>query len=116
MGISVQSISKSFGSFHAVDDVSLEIKMGSLVALLGPSGSGKLTSLRMIAGLERPDQGEIWLTSENATDRSVQDRSIGFVFQHHALFKDFKQLELERYQTVFVKPKKLKPFLALAMP
>lgn len=87
MGIVVENISKHYGTFHAVNDVSLEIKTGSLVALLGPSGSGKSTLLRMIAGLETPDAGEIWLVGENATRRSVQDRNIGFVFQHYALFK-----------------------------
>jgi sulfate transport system ATP-binding protein len=87
MGITVQNVSKHFGSFHAVDDVNLEIPTGKLVALLGPSGSGKSTLLRMIAGLEQPDSGEIWLTGENATHRSVQNRGIGFVFQHYALFK-----------------------------
>jgi sulfate transport system ATP-binding protein len=87
MGITVRNVSKHFGSFHAVDDVNLEIPTGKLVALLGPSGSGKSTLLRMIAGLENPDSGEIWLTGENATHRSVQNRGIGFVFQHYALFK-----------------------------
>ena len=87
MGIVVENVSKQFGSFKAVDQVSVEVESGSLVALLGPSGSGKSTLLRLIAGLELPDSGRILLTGKDATYQSVQERNIGFVFQHYALFK-----------------------------
>jgi sulfate transport system ATP-binding protein len=87
VSIVVENVSKLFGSFQAVDQVNLEIQSGSLVALLGPSGSGKSTLLRLISGLETPDIGNIWITGKNATHQSVQDRNIGFVFQHYALFK-----------------------------
>jgi sulfate/thiosulfate transport system ATP-binding protein len=87
VGIIVEDVSKQFGNFQAVSQVSLKIESGTLIALLGPSGSGKSTLLRLISGLETPDSGKIWLTGEDATHRSVQDRNIGFVFQHYALFK-----------------------------
>ncbi len=87
VGIVVEHVSKRFGDFQAVNDVSLDIPSGSLVALLGASGSGKSTLLRLIAGLEMPDQGRILLTGKDATYQSVQERRIGFVFQHYALFK-----------------------------
>jgi sulfate transport system ATP-binding protein len=87
MEIVVENVSKQFGSFQALDQVNLEIKRGSLVSLLGPSGSGKSTLLRVIAGLEAPDTGKILITGNDATRKSVQDRNIGFVFQHYALFK-----------------------------
>lgn len=87
MGIAVSHVAKHYGDFRAVDDVSLTIESGSLVALLGPSGSGKSTLLRIIAGLELPDSGTISLIGRDATHQKVQERNIGFVFQHYALFK-----------------------------
>jgi sulfate transport system ATP-binding protein len=87
MTISLQNIRKSFGSFVAVNDVSLTIPTGELVALLGPSGSGKTTLLRVIAGLETPDSGSVQLDGKDVVRLSVARRGIGFVFQHYALFR-----------------------------
>jgi sulfate transport system ATP-binding protein len=87
MSIGIRNISKRFGSFQALDDVSVEIETGSLTALLGPSGSGKSTLLRIIAGLEQPDSGAIGLGGEDATILTPQKRGVGFVFQHYAAFK-----------------------------
>jgi sulfate transport system ATP-binding protein len=87
VSIHVRNVSKRFGDFSAVDDVTLDVEGGSLTALLGPSGSGKSTLLRIIAGLEVPDQGEIIISGEDATSVRVQDRNVGFVFQHYAAFK-----------------------------
>jgi sulfate transport system ATP-binding protein len=85
--IEIQALTKSFGSFTAVDDVSFVAEDGKITALLGPSGSGKSTALRMIAGLERPDSGRITIAGEDQTRTSVQERRVGFVFQHYALFR-----------------------------
>jgi sulfate transport system ATP-binding protein len=87
MSIEIRNVSKRFGTFQAVDDVSLDVDGGSLTALLGPSGSGKSTLLRIIAGLEWPDTGEIRLAGEDATELTPQKRGVGFVFQHYAAFK-----------------------------
>ena len=87
MSILVRNVSKSFGDFVAVDNVSLEVESGSLTALLGPSGSGKSTLLRIIAGLETPDAGEILLAEKDATALAPQKRNVGFVFQDYALFE-----------------------------
>jgi sulfate/thiosulfate transport system ATP-binding protein len=87
MSISARGISKKFGDFVALDDVSVEVAAGSLTALLGPSGSGKSTLLRVIAGLEQPDGGSVFIEGKNVTGQAPQQRGIGFVFQHYAAFK-----------------------------
>jgi sulfate transport system ATP-binding protein len=85
--IEVSKIVKRFGDFTALDGVSVDVPTGSLTALLGPSGSGKSTLLRVIAGLERPDEGEIKLDGNDVTRVAPQARGVGFVFQHYAAFK-----------------------------
>jgi sulfate transport system ATP-binding protein len=87
MSITVKNVSKSFGTFLALNDVSLEVPAGELLALLGPSGSGKTTLLRIISGLEVADRGHVLYHDEDVTDAAVRDRNVGFVFQHYALFR-----------------------------
>jgi sulfate transport system ATP-binding protein len=108
MSIEVQHVSKRFGAFDALKDISFSVPAGQLVALLGPSGGGKTTMLRIIAGLEAPDAGTVLLEGEDATDQSARQRGVGFVFQHYALF---------RHMTVFeniafglrVRPRRVRP-------
>jgi sulfate transport system ATP-binding protein len=108
MSIEIRDVHKRFGAFQAFKHVSLSMPSGELVALLGPSGCGKTTLLRIIAGLERPDAGQILFHGEDITDRHVREREVGFVFQHYALF---------RHMTVFdnvafgltVKPRHTRP-------
>ena len=87
MTVTVQNVAKAYGVYPALNDVSLRVEDRAFVALLGPSGSGKTTLLRVIAGLERPDAGRIMFGGEDVTAQPVQDRGIGFVFQHYALFR-----------------------------
>ncbi len=93
MSIEVRNVTKTFGAFTAVDDVSLLVPDGELVALLGPSGSGKTSLLRIIAGLERPDRGQVLFEGQDATRRDARDRRVGFVFQHYALFRHMNVFE-----------------------
>src|SRR6185436_10024818 len=85
--ISATGVTKRFGDFVALDDVSLDVPEGSLTALLGPSGSGKSTLLRIIAGLEVPDSGDVAIDGASQTAVPARKREIGFVFQHYAAFK-----------------------------
>src|SRR6058998_2874225 len=87
MAIIVRNVSKSFGDFPALTDVSVDIPAGSLTALLGPSGGGKSTLLRVIAGLEQPDEGVVEIDGVDLTRLPPQRRNVGFVFQHYAAFK-----------------------------
>ncbi|RYG75451.1 sulfate/molybdate ABC transporter ATP-binding protein [bacterium] len=86
MKITVRDITKSYGAFTALKNVTLEVPEGKLVALLGPSGSGKTTLLRVIAGLEAPDSGSVLYENDDVTRRAAKERNVGFVFQHYALF------------------------------
>lgn len=109
MSIDICNINKQFGQFRALNEINLAINSGELVALLGPSGCGKTTLLRIIAGLEKPDSGQIVFHGEGVSVHDVRDRNVGFVFQHYALF---------RHMTVFdnvafglrMKPRSIRPF------
>ena len=108
MSITIRNIHKSFGSFSALNNVSLDVNSGELVALLGPSGCGKTSLLRIIAGLENPDAGSIHFHGEDATDRNVRDRQVGFVFQHYALFRHMTVFENVAFG-LRVRPKETRP-------
>jgi len=108
MSIEIRNVNKQFGDFHALRDVSLDIQSGELVALLGPSGCGKTTLLRIIAGLETPDQGSILFSGEDTTDVHVRERQVGFVFQHYALFRHMTVFENVAFG-LRVKPKRQRP-------
>lgn len=108
MSIAIRNVTKTFGSFHALDDLSLDIDSGELVALLGPSGCGKTTLLRIIAGLEQADSGQVLFEGEDATDIHVRKRQVGFVFQHYALFRHMTVFENVAFG-LKVRPRAVRP-------
>ncbi|MCW5621596.1 MAG: sulfate ABC transporter ATP-binding protein [Burkholderiales bacterium] len=108
MSIEVSNIAKRFGTFTALDHVSLHFPSGQLVALLGPSGCGKTTLLRIIAGLETPDSGSVLFHGEDASAQDVRQRQVGFVFQHYALFRHMSVFENVAFG-LRVKPRAQRP-------
>src|SRR5271170_4623528 len=108
MSIALRGVTKRFGEYAAVEAIDLDVPTGALMALLGPSGCGKTTLLRIIAGLETPDEGTVYFDGQDATLWPIGDRKVGFVFQHYALF---------RHMTVFdnvafglqIKPRRERP-------
>ncbi len=108
MSIEIRNIAKRFGNFVALDNINLDIPTGELVALLGPSGCGKTTLLRIIAGMETPDQGDILFSGAEATHLHARERNVGFVFQHYALFRHMTVFENVAFG-LRVKPRKERP-------
>lgn len=108
MSIQIQQVSKSFGTFHALNDISIDIESGELIALLGPSGSGKTTLLRILAGLESLDEGVIRFDGQNITNVHPKERQVGFVFQHYALFRHMTVFDNVAYG-LKVRPRKTRP-------
>jgi len=111
MSIEVRNVTKKFGTFTAVDDVSVTVPAGELVALLGPSGSGKTSLLRIIAGLETPDAGTVFFEGEDQAQRDVRVRRVGFVFQHYALFRHMTVFENVAFG-LRVRPRASRPSVA----
>src|SRR5947207_11378255 len=107
MSIEIKNVSKAFGPFEALRNVTLTVGDAEMVALLGPSGSGKTTLLRIIAGLDSPDTGSILLNGEDATHRGAGERGVGFVFQHYALFRHMTVMENVGFG-LRVQPRKLR--------
>src|ERR1700719_3405828 len=108
MSIEIQNVSKRFGAFEALNNITFSVPAGQLVALLGPSGGGKTTILRIIAGLEGADSGTVLLEGEDASDRSVRQRGVGFVFQHYALFRHMSVFENIAFG-LRVRPRSVRP-------
>lgn len=108
MSIQIQNVSKRFGTFQALQDISIDIQSGELIALLGPSGSGKTSLLRVIAGLETSDVGEIFFDGQSITNHHPKERNVGFVFQHYALFRHMTVFDNVAYG-LKVRPRKIRP-------
>ena len=108
MSISIRHLKKSFGSTVACDDLSIDVASGELVALLGPSGCGKTTLLRIIAGLEVADAGSVHFNGQDTTYTPVNERNVGFVFQHYALFNHMTVFENIAFG-LRVRPKETRP-------
>ncbi len=108
MSIQVKNLRKQFGTFTALQDITLDFPAGELVALLGPSGCGKTTLLRIIAGLEQPDSGSVILEGEDTSGTHVRERQVGFVFQHYALFKHMTVFDNVAFG-LRMRPRKIRP-------
>jgi sulfate/thiosulfate transport system ATP-binding protein len=108
MSIEVRGVSRRFGDFHAITRINLAVPTGQFVALLGPSGSGKTTLLRIIAGLDRADEGSVYINGQDATAQGARGRNVGFVFQHYALFRHMTVFENVAFG-LRVRPKKTRP-------
>ena len=108
MSIEVRNVTRSFGTFHAIREISLTVPTGQFLALLGPSGSGKTTLLRIIAGLDRADEGAVFIDGKDATAEGARGRNVGFVFQHYALFRHMTVFENVAFG-MRVRPRRQRP-------
>jgi sulfate transport system ATP-binding protein len=108
MSIEIKNLTKTFGNFTALNDVTITIPEREITALLGPSGCGKTTLLRIIAGLETHDSGTVTHFGEDLTGKQIKDRKVGFVFQHYALFRHMSVFENVAFG-LRVRPRKIRP-------
>jgi sulfate transport system ATP-binding protein len=108
MRVEIRRLTKTFNSYTALDEVSLDVREGEFCALLGPSGSGKTTLLRIVAGLEFPDRGEVRFADEDVVRRDARERQVGFVFQHYALFRHMSVFENVAFG-LRVRPRRARP-------
>jgi sulfate transport system ATP-binding protein len=108
MSIEVRNVTRAFGTFHAIRGINLTVPTGQFLALLGPSGSGKTTLLRIIAGLDRADEGSVFINGQDATEQGARGRNVGFVFQHYALFRHMTVFENVAFG-LRVRPRQTRP-------